>query len=342
MQTIRYVELTSAVDSTSDQLASAEPPLTVEAWLDTWLTIIVPRRVRARTLESYRGPVQRHVIPVIGHIPLVALRPEDIETLLLKLVRSGLAPATQLRIHNIVSRALKVAVQRGHVDRNVATLVDPPALVRRETSLPLTRDEVRAVLAVAHGAPNGARWTVGLALGLRQSEVLALQWRDVDLAVGQLRVSRGLHRVAGQGLVYEEPKTPRSRRTLVLPKQLTEELVGHRDQQQRRARLDGRVWSPQDLVFAHPTGAPLDRRADHRAWVALLAKAGVRRVRLHDARHTAATLLLEQGVPTRVVSELLGHSQTRITSDTYQHVLPGLAAEAAAQMQHVLFEEEMP
>lgn len=306
---------------------------TVSDWLDHWLEHIAPRRVRARTLESYEALVRLHLRPGIGHHRLDRLQPEHLEQLYGSLLEDkGLSPATVLRLHRVLSRALRVAMQRGKIARNVATLVDPPAVRRPTTALPLTVDEARRVLQTAEQARNSARWTVALAVGLRQSETLGLRWSDIDLDVGTLTVRRGLHRVAGKGLVYEEPKAERSRRTLALPAPLVMALRRHRGVQLEERQAAGSLWEEHDLVFAQVNGRPLDKRSDWEGWKALLTRAGVREVRLHDGRHTAATLLLSEGVHPRVVMELLGHAQMRTTTDTYSHVMPALAKEAAAKM----------
>ncbi len=189
------------------------------------------------------------------------------------------------------------------------------------------------MLAAAAGSRNAARWTVALALGLRQSEALALQWSDIDLLNGHaLACAARLHRVSGKGLVYEAPKTKRSERTLALPTPLVAALHAHKAAQLGERMLAGSEWHDEDLVFAQPNGRPIDKKADYNAWRRLLQRAGVRHVRLHDGRHTAATLLLSEGVHPRVVMELLGHAQMRTTMDIYSHVMPALAREAADRM----------
>lgn len=305
---------------------------TVQAWLEHWLDNIASNRVRPRTLESYRANVNRQLVPTLGHHRLDRLQPEHLEAAYRSLLDRGLSPTTVLRAHRVLSRALKVAMQRGRISRNVATLVDPPPVKRAEIAKPLTLHEAKQVLAVAADQRNAARWTVALALGLRQSEALALRWSDLDLETGTLSVRRSLHRVAGGGLVYEEPKSARSRRTLALPEQLVNALIRHREAQLDEREIAGSVWEEHDLVFAQPNGRPIDRHADWKGWRDLLNSAGVRSVRLHDARHTAATLLLSAGIHPRVVMELLGHSQMRTTTDTYSHVMPALAREAADTM----------
>jgi integrase len=311
---------------------------TVGEWLDHWLDNIASRKVRARTLESYRSTVRLHLRPGIGHHRLDRLQPEHLEQLYAALAEKGLSPASILRAHRVLSRAVRVASQRGKVARNVATLVDPPAVKRPQRALPLSAAEAREVMSAAHSHRNAARWTVALAVGLRQSEALGLRWSDVDLDNGTLSVRRGLHRVRGQGLIYEEPKADRSRRTLALPAQLVDALRAHRAAQLEERITAGPLWQDHDLVFAQPNGRPIERKSDWRAWKTLLRDAGVREVRLHDGRHTAATLLLSEGVHPRVVMEVLGHAQMRTTTDTYSHVMPALGRDAADRMGNALWD----
>src|SRR3954447_23205334 len=309
---------------------------TVAWWLEHWLTTIAPRRVRQRTLESYESAVRKHLIPGIGRHRLDRLRPEHLDQLYTALLDDGYSPASVLRHHRILSRALTVAVQRGHVPRNVAALVDPPAQRQSDLATTLDVDEARAVLESATTVRNSARWTVALALGLRQSEALALQWKDIDLLNSTLTVRRSIHRVRGGGLIYEEPKSKRSQRTLALPLPLVAELHRHKAAQLGERMLAGSEWHDEDLVFAQANGRPIDKKTDYDDWTHLLQSAGVRHVRLHDGRHTAATLLLTENMHPRVVMELLGHSQMRTAMDIYSHVMPALAREAADRMGAVL------
>lgn len=312
---------------------------TLTEWLDHWLPNIAARRVRPRTLEGYESTIRLHITPGIGHHRLNRLQPEHLERFYLALEDKGLSSTSALRAHRIISRALKVAMQRGVVGRNVAALVDAPSVRRPETPEPLDVEECKRVLAAAKTRRNAARWTVALAVGLRQSEALGLKWTDLDFERGTLSVRRGLHRVTGVGLVFEEPKTTRSRRVLVLPRQLVEELLDHKAAQERERLEAEEYWTEHGLVFTNSLGGPVDDRNDYRDWQQLLRAAKVRRVRLHDGRHTAATLLLAEGVHPRVVMELLGHSQMRTTTDTYSHVMPALAREAADKMGAALFSE---
>jgi integrase len=248
-------------------------------------------------------------------------------------------------------------MQRGRVARNVATLVDAPT-ARHEEVRPLTAAEAKKVLHVAKEQPNGARWSVALALGLRQGEALGLLWDAVDLEAGTLTVRRALQRQAyrhgcgqtcgrkraaecpnrsGGGLVIVEPKSRAGRRTIKLPDQLQEALRSHRVRQAEQRLAAANVWEDGGVVFCQANGRPIDARRDWQDWKELLRAAGVRDARLHDARHTAATLLLQQDVPARVAMDILGHSQISLTLGTYSHVGPELAEEAAERIGSALW-----
>ncbi|MDP9417155.1 MAG: site-specific integrase [Actinomycetota bacterium] len=192
-------------------------------------------------------------------------------------------------------------------------------------------------MSTAASERNAARWSVALALGLRQGEALGLSWDDVDLSVGTLTVRRALQRQTGRGLVLVEPKSASGRRTMALPMQLLEALRAHRTAQLEERLSAGSDWHENGFVFCQANGRPLEPRGDHAAWKRLLATAGVRDARLHDARHTAATLLLTQGVPARVAMQILGHSQISLTLGTYSHVVPELATDAAERMGKALW-----
>jgi integrase len=195
----------------------------------------------------------------------------------------------------------------------------------------LTPEEARTVLAAAKGHRHEALSVVALSLGLRQSEVLGLCWTDVDFDAETLRVIHALTRVDGK-LVLAEPKTDRSRRTLPLSRRVREALVAHRDRQTFARAIAGEHWQERDFVFASTIGTPLQPRNTLASWYKLLAQAGLPRRKFHVTRHTAASLLIADGVPLRVVMELLGHSQISTTANIYGHVSAEALREAADAM----------
>lgn len=324
---------------------------TVSEWLDHWLVHIAPNRVRPRTLESYADLVRVHITPALGKHRLDRLRPDHIEAAWASLttarkvagkeIRVPLAPSTVLRCHRVLARALVVATHRGLIAVPATSRMDAPTAPSKEQT-PLTATEARAVLAAAAEERLAARWTVCLSLGIRQGEALGLKWTDVDWDRRVLTVQRKLERIKGVGLVLSPPKTKKSIRRIRLPAQLVDALREHQQLQRHERMAAGPLWhrGPFDgLIFTTEIGTPIDRHNDRRSWIRLLQKAGVSAVRLHDGRHTAATLLLEQGVPARVVMEILGHASSRITLDVYSHVTDDLSDEAAAAMERALWGE---
>lgn len=310
--------------------------MTVGQWMPLWLDTIASRRIRPSTSAGYRSCLKR-IVSQLGHHRLDRLQPEHLEAFYAELEKEGLASTTVLMHHRVISRALKVALQRGRIARNVATLVDAPTARRMEVE-PLTADEARRVLKAATSLDNGARWSVALALGLRQGEALGLQWPDLDLEAGTATIRRALQRQTGKGLVLVEPKSRAGRRTIMLPEPLRHLLIAHLVWQNDQRAAAGEAWEEHGFVFAQPNGRPIDARRDLLNWKALLAAAEVRDARLHDARHTAATLLLQQGVAARVAMQMLGHSQITLTLGTYSHVVPELAKDAADRMGRALWE----
>jgi integrase len=343
---------------------------TVEEWLWYWFDNVQSRRVRPSTREDQRTHIRLHLAPELGRLRLRDLTPERVETLQISLLDRGLSAATVLKLHRTLSRALKVALQRGFVARNVCSLVDPPRQKREEVE-PLTKADAKRILVAARQVRNSARWSVALSLGLRQGEALGLCWDAVDLERGTVAIKQSLARPrfahgcdrakpcgkrpvdcpqrVGEPMRLEKPKSRAGERVVTLPAPLLDALRKQRCEQDLERLEAGTEWwtapsaargASWDLVFRTATGRPIQHSRDHKDWQALLVAAGVRRARLHDARHTAATLLLEMNVKPRVVMEILGHSSIGLTMNTYSHVMPELERAAAAQMAAALWSEE--
>ena len=232
---------------------------TVGQWLEHWLDTIAARKVRLSTLVRYRQLVANQLVPGVGHHRLDRLQPEHVEELYSGLLARGLSPASVLQAHRVLSRALKVAMQRDRVARNVCTLVDAPS-VERDEIRPLSAQDARRVLEVARGRRNAPRWSVALALGLRQGEALGLTWDAVDLDAGTLTVRQALQRQPGQGLAFVQPKSRAGRRTISLPDPLRDALRAHRAVQLAERMAAGSEWQDHDLVFCQENGRPIDPR----------------------------------------------------------------------------------
>jgi integrase len=308
---------------------------TLEAWMSTYLNEVAAVRVRSSTLHGYHQLARLYINPQLGRHHLDSIRPQHISSLYRDL-SERLAPVSVRRVHAVLRRSLTVAVRWGLIPTNPATMVDPPSVSSRSIH-PYSVDEARTFLAAIEGDRLEARWRIALALGLRQGEVLGLGWPHVDFERKLLTVERSLQRQPGGNLALVRTKTERSHRVVPMAPHIAEAL--HRRQEVQaadRVRV-GPGWHDSDLVFTTQLGTPIHPRNDYRAFQALITRADLRRVRLHDLRHTTASLLLAQGVSARVVMEILGHSQISITLDTYTHVDPELSRTAATRMEELLW-----
>src|SRR5262249_41187553 len=217
-----------------------------------------------------------------------------------------------------------------------AQLVDAPPLARSEIH-PLLEGQARTLLAAVEGERLYTLYAAALATGMRQGELLALRWRDLDLDSGFLAVRRSVRFVSGTGFVFDAPKTKRGRRTIGLSPAVCVALQEHRQAQGvEKARL-GAAWEYPELVFPTSVGTPIQGSWLLRHLRQRLPRAGLPAIRFHDLRHTAATILLSHNVNPKVVSEMLGHSSVAITLDIYSHVLPHMQHDAAATMAQALF-----
>lgn len=376
---------------------------TLAEWMAEYLDVLCERfvlseKMAPRTLSDYRSKTGNWINPLLGKHRLDRLTPEHLDAAYAVMLRRGLSPSTVLKVHRILSRALRIAMRRGRISRNVATLLDAPSVASHEIE-PLTRAEARRILDVASSKRNGARWSVALALGIRQGEALGLRWSYVDLETGVIRawfqiqrvpwrhgcndphacgerwhrrpckkdckqhrhlptcepdcarnghicykrpcpVDCGAHadkcpRRAGGGVVFRQRKG-KSKLTLQCPPPVLDLLREHRKRQSAERLRAGDAWTDHDLVFTTRHGGPIERTEDWRSWKNILRQAGVRDARVHDARHTAATLLIAQGVHIRVVQEVLGHTRVT-TTERYTHVATLQMKDASERMSEALW-----
>ena len=326
-----------AVRERVDQGAPArDSSIMLEAFVPHWIaTALTASDRKASTKENYAGIARTHLAvgPLRGS-RLDRLRPSDVEALVMAKRAAGLSDSTVRTIYTVLRALLDSAVRDGLLARNPAAAVKRPTVERKEARA-LTRPQLLAVLGAASGDRLEALWMLMAGTGLRRGEALALNWRDVDLDAGRLQVRRTLTRLS-TGLVFTEPKTERSRRTVALPRQVVAHLRAHRVRQVAEQLAAGSAWTGSGLVFTSEVGTPLEPRNVLRRFIAIAASAGVEGIGLHTLRHTTATRLLELGEDTRIVSEMLGHSSTAITADIYQHVEDQMRHAAASKLEAVL------
>jgi len=242
---------------------------------------------------------------------------------------SGKSASTVKHIHNVLHQALRHAMKWGLIWRNPAEAVDVPKVRRTEIQIPETSTILR-LLETAKSTPHYPAYNLMAFTGCRRGEILGLRWEDVDLDRSQISIVQTVQRVKGQGIIFEPPKSSKSRRLIVLDDATVEVLRTHRVQQLESRLQLGSLWTEYGLVFPGSRGLPLDPPAFSRNWKTLVAKAGFQNVRLHDLRHFHATLLLKEGTHPKVVQERLGHANISVTLDTYSHVVPSMQTEAAS------------
>jgi integrase len=306
----------------------------VSQFLLYWLEVMKPK-LKIRTWILYRQLMVTHAIPALGTIKLARLHQQHVQGLYARKLEEGLSPTTVHHLHAVLHRALGQALRWGMIAQNVRDLVEAPAIAHHEMQV-LTPDQAKEFLEAASGHRLEALFVLALTTGLREGEILALKWRDLDLEAGMLQVRGNLQRIKGEVFITT-PKNRYSRRHVTLSSLATTSLHAHRARQLSERMELGAVWEDNDLVFANGVGKPIERTdLIRRQFAPLLEHAGLPRIRFHDLRHTAATLLLLQGIHPKVVSEMLGHSQVGITLNLYSHVLPNMQRDASAAMDRLL------
>lgn len=335
---------------------------TVGRFLDEWVADVLPGAVAQTTAQQYSDIVRLYLRPELGRKQLATLSARDVSAMLRRLGDRGLSPNTRRLARAVLRRALRYAEQEGYVMRNVAAIAPGVKLAAGEGRT-MTPAQARIFLASIAGHPLEPAFLVALSAGVRVGELLALGWDlvDVDGPTPRITIRRGLKRLKGQGLIIDDVKTPRSRRTVHLPPATAAALRIHRARQREQRLALGPDWpsSPLgvDLVFRTPIGTPID---PSNFWAALSSATrhagaeyesgpdgkpqivegtGLGHWHPHELRHSAASLLLAQGVPLKVVSEILGHSSIAITADIYAHLLDDAREAAASAMGAALWGE---
>jgi len=331
--------LAAELNGRNDEVRS----LTFGAYLtNTWLP---GKRITLAesTWDGYRRKIDRHILPTIGHLRIRRLRAHHLETLYDRMLyptddRRPLAPKTVLEVHLIIRGALNHAVKRGLVSRNVALVAHAPKLkaIPKMEPQAWTAQQLQAFLHAAAGHRLFPAFWLLASTGMRRSELLGLRWDDIDLKKARVSVNRGLVAVAYE-LRESRGKTPNSRRSIDLDPTTVRVLQAWRNWQRAEQEVAG--VESEGWVFTNSDGKPVHPHSISQTFERIAARAGVPRIRLHDVRHTHGTLLIKAGVPVKVVSERLGHGNPAFTIDTYQHVLPGMQAEAARTFEQLINEE---
>lgn len=317
-------------------------------WIDTWLQIYMKPTLRPTTYSSYEQIIRLHIKPDLSDYLLRELRPEHLQKLYNSKFQNGKVDGTgglsarHIRyIHVIIHSSLEQAIKNQLVLRNVSDATTLPRQVKKEIQV-FTVEEQKKFIEAVENDVLGSAFKLDLASGLRLGELLALKWDNIDLTEGVLKVRSSMTRVKTfendskiSQIIFQEPKTKNSKRSIPLPESIIEDLKEHKRVQYNEKNLMGEAYFDNNLVFCTQLGAPIEPRNMARKFYSLLESAGVSKISFHALRHTFATRALEAGIHPKVVSEMLGHANISITLDLYSHVLPDLKKEAATKLNHL-------
>ena len=320
--------------------------ITLGEWFENWLNGYVATNCSPKTAQSYQSEVHCHLTPALGRIPLAQLQPQHVQNYYSHALsqgradgKGGLSKRTVLYHHCILFEALNYAVRQGVVARNVAQAVDPPRPERKGMTI-LTSEQLTKFWNCAQETPYYEFFYTLYCTGLRRGEGLALRWRNVDLDMACFFVVETAYKLNGTYII-RQPKTAKSRRGVALPPSLALLLREYKAGREVERLLLGKRLTDDDFVFADASGAPLNPDTVTHAFGKLIRKAGLPHARLHDLRHTHATLMLKEGIHPKIVQERLGHSNIATTLDIYSHVVPGLQEAAAERFDKLLTRENV-
>lgn len=291
--------------------------LTLGVFLNEWLTNEHQPHIAHTTYKRYSSLSSNHIVPCIGAVELQKVTPVDIQRVLTKMRAAGQSPRSQQQARALLSIAFGAAVNKDYIAINPVSKVRNPVNKGKEMQ-PLTSDEVKRLLQTYRGTHMSARLHIALLCGLRQGEALGLRWQDIDLKAGLIQVRVQIQTINGKR-EFVGLKTNRSRRTVALTKSTIEALASHKVIISELKAKAGITWQDHDLLFPEIDGTPKSSTIDYQEWRRSLRLCGIKHRRLHDARHTAATLMYSQGVGIEVISRALGHSSSAITSKLYVH-----------------------
>ncbi|PWB53380.1 MAG: hypothetical protein C3F13_09565 [Anaerolineales bacterium] len=299
-------------------------------WLDT-----SRKALRLKTADSYSRTTEKYIIPSLGEVPLKDLTLFQVEKYYTGLIENGVGIRTVRLVHSILHCAFEKAVIQSILTRNPTSHAKLPRYKHGEKKV-LDDQQVNRFLLAAIDSPFVGLYHLAVKTGMRLGELLGLKWSDLQWGSGRLYVQRQLQDVRGIGCFFQEPKTSSGRRTLQLGEGTIQALREHREFQQIQKDLAGQRWQENDLIFPSKIGTPLNPSNLRLDFNRVLERAGVPRVRIHDLRHTAASLMLNNGIPVIVVSKILGHAKPSITMDIYGHLYNEMQEGAARLMDELI------
>ena len=304
--------------------------ITVEMYLGQWLEM---RRVSLRqsTVDQYEQITRDHILPRFGETSLKDLRLSGLERFYSDLLRSGVSKRTVRLVHAVLHAALEKALKYRYLTHNPAHGAALPRYAHSEMHV-LDEDQVTHLLIAARGSRHETLYYLAVQTGMRLGELFGLVWSDVDWATSELSVKRQVKRQSGGGWAFASTKTARGTRKIKLGSEILKRLKSHELQVKLTRELAGSGWKENDLIFPSLVGTPIGQSNLRKDFFRVLDRARLPRIRFHDLRHTAASLMLNNGVPLIAVSNILGHSRPSTTLDIYAHLYQDVQSDAARIM----------
>lgn len=319
-----------------DNSTFVEPTkISTAQFLNDWVAALPLTDIKPSTRASYEMNMRRHIIPAVGSVPLQQLTTARVNKLYTDMLAGGLSQQSVRYAAMILRRALAKAIATGQLTRNPADAAERPKRVK-STMHTWRADELRGFLERISGEPMYPAILLSATTGARRGEVLGVRWRDLDLDARRMSIAQTLIAI-GYHTEFSTPKTTGSKRLIDLDDVTVAALRRHRTQQLEARLAMGAGYTDLDLVFARPDGSPVHPERLTRTFGRLAKAAAMPVIRLHDLRHTWATLALQNGVHAKVVQERLGHSQISTTLDTYSHTVPAMQADAADTVARAIF-----
>jgi len=319
--------------------------ITISEWLDKWLMVYKKGQLKTSTYESYEDLIANHINPGLGKIQLSKLQAHVLQTFYNEKLnagrkdgKGGLSTRTVKYFHSIIREALEQAVKEGMIPRNIADATSPPVTKNKQMQ-PLTETELLAFFDYAGKDRLYAAYMTAAFTGLRRGELLGLNWNAVDLDKGIVNVTRQLLSLKNGLFLEETIKTKDGKRSILLTNDNIQELKAHKERQEQEKLLAREVYQDSGFVFCKEDGTALDPKWFLKHFQLLLKKANLPIIRIHDLRHTHATLLLQRGVPAKLVQERLGHKSITMTLDLYSHVNSEMAKTAAVSLNGFMSKE---
>jgi integrase len=329
-----HIWIKETVNQIDDGLSFSSTKMTLDEYLTNWLTSKMST-MRQSTYTHFEHLSSAHIIPYLGKKKIVELRPEVIQGFYNRLREKGIGIPTIEKIHTVLHSALNQAMKMGIIPRNPVSATIPPRAKAKEMKI-LDDSQVSQMLITAKGHRYEALYHLAVTTGMRQMEILGLKWSDLDWLRKTIRVERQLVRPNGDGIRFSQPKTKYGKREIALGSKTISILRTHYENMQTEIQESGLMWQENNLIFTTSNRSAIHPRNLLRNFKNLLRDSGLPLIRFHDLRHTAATLMLNHGIPVIVVSRRLGHARPSITLDIYGHLLPSMQSEAAELMDELV------